>query len=148
MRRNDVVSRFRFFVVHRVERGLKLVLRVLDVAEDSRVEELSFVEGYISGDENALASRIPEAIELCTDDAEIAALNGTWGNFVASANVFDGDVCIRDTAELPEVTNGRSVAIVEPDFVRSSAVECSRGETISDFDGGVNCFGPERSRKT
>jgi len=66
MRRNDVVSWFRFFVVHRVERGLKLVLRVLDVAEDSRVEELSFVEGYISGDENALASRIPEAIELCT----------------------------------------------------------------------------------
>ena len=65
MRRNDVVSRFRFFVVHRVERGLKLVLRVLDVAEDSRIEELSFVEGYISGDENALANRIVGPLLQC-----------------------------------------------------------------------------------
>ena len=146
MRRNYVVSRFRFLIVHCVERSLKLVLRVFDVAEDGRIKELSFVKDDISGDENAFAYRIPEAIEFCTDDAEITAFNGTRGDFVASADIFDRNACICDAAELSEVTNGGSVVIIEPDFVRSPAVECSCRESISDLDSGVNGFGPERSR--
>jgi hypothetical protein len=90
--RNYVIRRFRFLVIHRVERSLKLVLRVFGVAENRRVKELTLVEGNISGDKNA------------------------------------------------------SVVFFEPDFVRSSAVECSSRETISDFDSGVNYFGPKRSR--
>ena len=146
MRRNYIVSRFRFLFVHSVERSLKLVLRVFNVAEDGRVKELSFVKDDISGDENAFANRIPEAIEFCTDDAEITALNRSWSDFVASADIFDRNACICDAAELSKVTNGGSVVIIEPDFVRSSAVECSRRETISDLDSGVNGFGPKRSR--
>ena len=146
MRRNYVVSRFRFLIVHCVERSLKLVLRVFDVAEDGRIKELSFVKDDISGDENAFANRIPEAIEFCTDDAEITALNRSWSDFVASADIFDRNACICDAAELTEVSNGGSVAIIEPDFVRSSAVECSCWEAISNLDSSVNGFGPEGSR--
>ena len=119
---------------------------MFDVAENGRIKELTFVECNILGDEDAFAYRIPEAIEFCTDDAEITALNGTRGDFVASADVLDGDVSVGDAAKLSEMTDGRSVAVVEPDFVRSSAVKCSCRETISDLDSGVNCFGPERSR--
>ena len=125
MRWNNVVGRFRFFIVHDVERSLKLMLRVFDIAENRRIKELSLVEDDISGDENALANRIPEAIKFCTDDAEIAALNRTRGDFVASANVLDGNLGICDASELSEVTDVRSVAIVEPEFVRRSSVECS-----------------------
>ena len=148
MRRNYVVSRFRFLIVHCVERSLKLVLRVFDVAEDRRIKELTFVEDDISGDENAFANRIPEAIEFCTDDAEITALSRSWSDFVASADIFDRNACICDAAKLSKVTNSGSIVIIEPDFVRSSAVECSCRETISDLDSGVNGFSPERSRKT
>ena len=73
-------------------------------------------------------------------------MNGPRGDFVASANVLDGNACVCDTTELSEVMNGGSVAIIEPDFVRSPAVECSGRESISDLDGGINGFGPERCR--
>ena len=59
MRWNNVVGRFRFFIVHDVERSLKLMLRVFDVAENRRIKELSLVEDDISGDENAFVNWIP-----------------------------------------------------------------------------------------
>jgi len=75
-------------------------------------------------------------------------LNGARSDFVASADVLDGNLCVRDAAKLAKVSYSGSVAIIEPYFMRSSAVECSRREAISDFDGGVNGFGPERCRET
>ena len=68
---------------------------------------------------------IPKAIKSSADNAEITALNGTWGDFVASADVLDGNLSVCDASELSEMTDGRSVAIVEPEFVRGSSVECS-----------------------
>ena len=87
-------------------------------------------------------------IKFCSNNAEIAALNGTWIDFVASADVFYGNSWVRYTSELSKVTNGGSVAIVEPDFVRSSAIERLGRKSISYFDSGINGFGPERCRKT
>ena len=59
MRWNDVVGRFRFFVVHGVERSLKLVLRVFDMAENGRIEELIFVKDDVSRGDNAFVNRVP-----------------------------------------------------------------------------------------
>ena len=48
MRRNDVIGRFGFIVVHSIKRSLEFVLRMFDIAEDSRIKELIFVKDDIS----------------------------------------------------------------------------------------------------
>ena len=59
MRRNDVIDRFRFLVGHSVERSLKFMLRMFNIAKNWGIKELIFVEDDVSRIDNALVHRIP-----------------------------------------------------------------------------------------